>query len=246
MRALRELSRSLGPGGVLVLCYHAVRSATRFAAHLDVLAARGYAIVPLVRVVAWLTRGESLPAPAALLTFDHVYGDQLTHAVPVLAERGVPATFFPVAADLAASPQHRRAVAALALAGHSVGAHTHSHRPLPALAEAEVRRELADSRRIVEDVAGARATVFCYPFGAWDRRVAALVSEAGYEAAFTVDLGLVRRGDDRFSLRRACVLGEPGPRAFNAFVAGVAPLPGALLAIWKLRERWLDSREVRA
>jgi peptidoglycan/xylan/chitin deacetylase (PgdA/CDA1 family) len=242
MRALRELSCSLGPTGVLVLCYHAVRSAARFAAQLDVLAGHGYAIVPLPRALAWLGGGEPLPTPAALLTFDHVYAGQLEHAVPVLDERAAPATFFPVAADLIASGEHRRAVAALARAGHTIGAHTQSHRPLPRLADAEVRRELAASREVVEDVAGRRAAVFCYPFGAWDARVAALVGEAGYEAAFTVDLGVVRRGDDPYRLRRACVLGEPRPREFGAFVSGAAPLPGVLLAAWKLRERWLEAR----
>jgi peptidoglycan/xylan/chitin deacetylase (PgdA/CDA1 family) len=130
----------------------------------------------------------------------------------------------------------------LARAGHAIGAHTHSDGELPALREADVRRALGDARRIVEDVTGRRPSVFSYPFGAWDARVAKLVAGAGYDAAFTVDLGLVRRGDDRFALRRACVLGEPGSREFAAFVSRAAPVPGALLAAWKLRERWLDLR----
>ena len=240
IRALREVGCSLGSTGVLVLCYHVVRSAARFASYLDVLTARGYTIVPLMRALAWLGGGEPLPTPTALLTFDDLDAGQLEHAVPVLAERGMPATFFPLAADLAASTDHRRAVVALARAGHTIGAHTHSHGPLPALVGAEVRRELADARRIVEDVTGRRPDAFSYPFGAWDARVAGLVAETGYQAAFTVDLGVVRRGDNPFGLRRACVLGEPGPREFGAFVSGVAPLPGALLAAWKIRERWLD------
>jgi peptidoglycan/xylan/chitin deacetylase (PgdA/CDA1 family) len=242
IRALREVGCSLGTAGVLVLCYHVVRSAARFAAQLDVLTARGYTTVPLRRVLAWLNGGEPLPAPAVLLTFDDLHAGQVEYAAPVLAERGIPATFFPLAADLADSAKHRRAAAELARAGHTIGAHTHSQGELTALGDADVRRELADARRIVEDVTGRRATAFSYPFGAWNARVAKLVAETGYQAAFTVDLGVVRRGDDPFALRRACVLGEPGPREFDAFVWGVAPLPGALLAAWKIRERWLDLR----
>src|SRR5712692_2139375 len=95
IRALREVGCSLGSTGVLVLCYHVVRSAARFASYLDVLTARGYTIVPLMRALAWLGGGEPLPAPTALLTFDDLDAGQLEHAVPVLAERGMPATFFP-------------------------------------------------------------------------------------------------------------------------------------------------------
>jgi peptidoglycan/xylan/chitin deacetylase (PgdA/CDA1 family) len=239
MRVLRELSRSLDPAGVLVLCYHVVRRADHFAGHLAVLAERGYTILPLARFTAWLGGTARLATPAALLTFDHVYAEQLAHAVPALTARGLPATFFPVSAHVADDREHRRAVAALAMAGHSVGAHTHTHRPLTALPDADVRRELAESRQVLEDVVGARVGVFCYPFGAWDARVAALVAEAGFDAAFTADLGVVRAGDDRFRLRRACVLGDPAPREFAAFLSGRAPVPGALLLGWKLRERWL-------
>src|SRR5437016_4882757 len=70
--------------------------------------------------------------PAALLTFDGCYSDQLENAVPVLDAVKFPATFFPASAGLAcelpdAAAYWRNTVLALTKAGHTVGCHTHNH-----------------------------------------------------------------------------------------------------------------------
>jgi len=83
-------------------------------------------------------------------------------------------------------------------------------------------------------------TAFCYPDGLWNTRVAAAVQGAGFEVAFTIDLGGLNAGDDPYQLRRVPVLGEPGRSQFAAFLRGTRFIAGSLLIGWKIRERLLD------
>jgi peptidoglycan/xylan/chitin deacetylase (PgdA/CDA1 family) len=68
-----------------------------------------------------------------------------------------------------------------------IGSHTCSHPSLRALAAIDVRRQLADSRRILHDVVGVAPRLFAYPFGApatVRRDHAVEAGRAGYEMAF--------------------------------------------------------------
>ncbi|HEY5725233.1 MAG TPA: polysaccharide deacetylase family protein [Methylomirabilota bacterium] len=55
--------------------------------------ARTYRILPLTELVEQLRRG-GLPRNALAITFDDGYRDNLTHAAPILARLGLPATIF--------------------------------------------------------------------------------------------------------------------------------------------------------
>ncbi len=53
----------------------------------------------------------------------------------------------------------------LAASGMAIGSHTHDHRRLASLMEEEQRRELAESRRILERELGRPVEALAYPFG---------------------------------------------------------------------------------
>src|SRR5437870_3556674 len=85
---------------VVVLCYHSIHPTKSFASatpvvfsqHLDWLAER-CDVVPLAQIV----RGgatEARARPAVVITFDDGYLDNYEYAFPILASRGLPATFF--------------------------------------------------------------------------------------------------------------------------------------------------------
>ena len=84
----------------------------------------------------------------------------------------------------------------------SIGSHTCSHRYLPALSPAEVRTEIVDSRRILEDILGQEVRSLSYPMGGWNRSIRDLTAAAGYTTAVTSDRGSNLRGRDPLSLRR--------------------------------------------
>ena len=247
LRALTEIATTFRSAHVLVLCYHQIRMRERFADQMAVLAERGYSVLSLSQFTEWLNGARRFASPAALLTFDGCYSDQLENAVPVLDSLKFPGTFFPASAGLAcelpdAAAYWRNTVLALTKGGHTVGCHTHNHPVLTRLSTTQVRQEVLGSKLTLEDALGERVSAFCYPYGAYDARVREVVQEAGFDVAFSVDLGGVKLGDDPYSLKRLPVLGEPGPREFAVYLSGQFLISGSLLLFWKMRERLLDRR----
>jgi peptidoglycan/xylan/chitin deacetylase (PgdA/CDA1 family) len=69
---------------------------------------------------------------------------------------------------------------------------------LTQLSDDELRGELADSKKELEDELGRPCTDFAYPYGEHDERVRQFVREAGYERAY----GLLDDKDDQYALQR--------------------------------------------
>jgi polysaccharide deacetylase family protein (PEP-CTERM system associated) len=69
----------------------------------------------------------------------------------------------------------------IAARGHEVASHGSSHRMCNRLDDAELRDELGSSKRLLEDITGARVAGFRAPNFSVDDRVLALIRECGYE-----------------------------------------------------------------
>ncbi len=76
-----------------------------------------------------------------------------------------------------------------------IGAHSMTHRRLPAITEEEAAREVTESKAMLEDVTGKEVKVFCYPGGAYTKVHAQLVRDAGYRYARTVQRYMFAVGD---------------------------------------------------
>jgi len=135
-------------------------------------------------------------------TFDDAYRS-VPEAVDVLARLGVPSSVYVcsgfadgdgVIPELAADAERHPAelatmgwdeLRALADRGVEIGSHTVSHPHLPRLSTEEIRRELRESRRRIEDELGRPCRVLAYPYGEYDERCVTEARAAGYEFAFT-------------------------------------------------------------
>jgi peptidoglycan/xylan/chitin deacetylase (PgdA/CDA1 family) len=116
-------------------------------------------------------------------------------------------------------------VRALIRAGWEVDSHTVTHPDLTTLPDAQLRRELVDSRAFIRRHFKVPAAYFCYPAGRFDARVVAAVRAAGYRAATTTQPGLGAPGM-RFTLDRIRVDGADGVRGLLTKLAhpqSVAP-----------------------
>jgi len=134
------------------------------------------------------------------LTFDDGYADFLAEAVPRLRDHGHTATVFVLAGRLGGTnswdPEGPRKplltaeeVRAAHRAGMEIGSHGLLHRDLTTLDDAELHRELADSRGLLAEITGTPPVGFCHPFGAVDPRTLRATREAGYAYACAVDPG---------------------------------------------------------
>jgi peptidoglycan/xylan/chitin deacetylase (PgdA/CDA1 family) len=176
--------------------------APMFEAHVARLRARNIRGVSVRDALAGGT-----PSPSAAITFDDGCETDLLCAAPVLRDAGHGATFYVTVEHLGRrgflSKGQLRQLAEL---GFEIGSHAMTHRYLHDLPMAEIRAELVDSKRALEDVTGVSVVQFSCPGGRWDQRVLRVAREAGYDSLVTSAIGLNSPGTDRFLLKRIPVM----------------------------------------
>ncbi len=232
----------------------------QFAEQIAWLKREGYRAVALERLVARLETGRELPPRAVAITFDDGYRD-LLGVWHHLERAGFVATIFLATGYVgrrvfpwlvAGAGPHPEGIAPLTwdevreLAGRgaSLGSHGVSHLPLETLSEAELRLELALSRREIEEQTGRAVHLFSVPFACPEderlrRRLALALRQAGYRAAVTTALGTLRPGADLAALPRLPINAQDTLATFEAKVAGAYDWLRPLQRGYKL---WLKPR----
>lgn len=244
----RGLARGLaGRQRVVVLLYHRVSDEFRdavtvgveqFDAQMRLLKSR-YSTPSLGQ----LREGECARRerrPAVVVTFDDGYLDNHRNAMPILLRHGIPATFFVTTGKLddEAGFEHDRRrlgrpvptmswaqVRELHEAGFEVGSHTVTHPNMARCTDDELRRELADSKRALEERLGLRTVGFAYPFGGRGditARGRTLVREAGYACCCSAYGGSNPPQPDPYDIRRIPIDHRFTLAALEARVQGYA------------------------
>jgi peptidoglycan/xylan/chitin deacetylase (PgdA/CDA1 family) len=239
---------------VRILYYHSISddpirstvSPPTFARQIEHLCRTGYRILSLSEVGRRLASGGPLPANAVVITFDDGFRDNYERALPVLTRYGVTATVFLTVAyigtdqlptltrtDFVPRPLDWRQVREMQACGIEFGSHTLTHPMLTALSPEQVRRELGDSKRRIEDELGAPAPFFCYPRGDFNEAVKRLAREAGYLGACTTRPGVNDARSDPYALRRTYVGRRDTVEEFARKVAGAHDVLQQVLHLWR-------------
>ena len=225
----------------LILTYHGIEAAPgplsidvgEFAAQLDCLRECGAEVLALSDLFAGLL-DHRLPHRALAITFDDGLLSVAETAVPLLIERGMRATIFCVAGRLGGDNRWstqpptapRRALATsaaladLAAAGFEIGAHGVQHMPLSKLSPHELRREIVDSREMLEQQLGTPVAGFAYPYGAIPGAAGQALIRSTYRWACTTRPGYVTTSAGRFDLPRVDVHYLRRPRLMRRAAAG--------------------------
>ncbi len=174
-----------------------------FRRQLDHLAAEGFTTLSMAELLQWHQGAVELPERPIVLSFDDGHRSNAELALPELRSRGQKAIFFitvsRVEADAWVTWDDLRV---LLDAGMEVGSHSLTHRPPSSLSRDELRRELAESKRILEEGLGVAVEFVSSPTGYDSRHFGPLAREAGYKAALQGVIGRNRRSTDPFALRR--------------------------------------------
>jgi peptidoglycan/xylan/chitin deacetylase (PgdA/CDA1 family) len=113
------------------------------------------------------------------LTFDDGPNDPYTfHLLDVLAKHNVHATFFQIGKYVEQRPDIAREIAAR---GHIIGNHTFTHPLLTFESSSNVREEITQCRRAIEDAVGEHSNLFRPPWGGRRPGTFRLVRELGLE-----------------------------------------------------------------
>jgi peptidoglycan/xylan/chitin deacetylase (PgdA/CDA1 family) len=200
--------------GIYFPFYHGVspENVGYFRRHLRAFAARG-------RFISWDEAVDTLKNPTEMsslqfcLSFDDGHKNWLNVLLPILHEFEAPATFFITVNNVTSAERSPRRLTwddcrRLVDDGMNVGSHTISHSRLAVVAEARARREIFDSKAVLEDRLGTEVRDFAAPYGLPGidylfQRDVALIKEAGYRCNATTERGSMLPGDCPYLIRRS-------------------------------------------
>jgi peptidoglycan/xylan/chitin deacetylase (PgdA/CDA1 family) len=214
------------PPTALVLCYHIVESPQdprmeisreAFQQQMRYLAMTGYNVIPLRDLYDFVTgRKATIPKNAVVITIDDGWRSTYTEVFPEMKRRHFPFTVFvyPRIIGQTAHAMTWKQVREMSDAGVDIQSHSLSHpflthRRHVALDDKAyagwLQRELAESKRILEQETGKSVEFIAYPYGDYDRNVVKTAVKAGYAAGLTCEYGPVRRGSDPLRMRRFAI-----------------------------------------
>ena len=203
-----------GQPGIYFPFYHSVSAGNvpYFRRHLRAFARRGR-FISWDRAVAMLAEDGEPTETFFCLSFDDGHKDWLTVLLPILHEHEAPATFFLTVNDVTSADRSERRLTwgdcrRLVESGMSIGSHTISHARLAVVGTSRARREIADSKAVLEDRLGTSVRDFAAPYGLpgvdylLDRDVE-LIREAGYRSLATTRRGPMVPGETPYLIKRS-------------------------------------------
>ncbi len=162
-----------------------------------------------------------------VLTFDDGYKDNYETVFPLLKAKGIPAVFFVTYNSLGEDGMlSREEVKSISDHGFIIGSHTLSHSRLTALSLDDARKEIAESKRRLEELLKREIEYFSYPYGEINEDIVNLVKEAGYKAGFVTPARWnikIKKG--LFAIRRCGIYHKD---IFPVFTFKLSPLYKAL------------------
>ena len=175
---------------------------------LAYLAGAHYDTVTMDDVANHISKGTPLPAKPIVLSFDDGYADFFTAAWPSLKKHHLGATVYLVV-NFLGKPGYMSWQQAQELrdAGIDIGAHTLDHVDLAIQPLAQAKRQIGDSRRILQQRLNAPIDSFAYPSGRYTQATVKLVAEAGFSSAVTTNFGARHTAANMLTLARVRVPG---------------------------------------
>jgi poly-beta-1,6-N-acetyl-D-glucosamine N-deacetylase len=202
-----------------------------FEADLKLIQQKGLTPISLDQLVAHLSTGMPLPEKPILLTFDDGYSGHYRYVYPLLKRYGYPGVFAIYTAKVGTNQgrssltwDELKEMAADPLV--TIAAHSITHPPdLGELDGDRLRREVVESKRILEERLGITINDFVYPAGKYNAQVENWVKLAGYRSALTMDDKANRFAGESKSLLSIDRVGQSALEDVIKQAYGGPPLP---------------------
>lgn len=226
---------------VPILVYHVLNPAIpssmtitpeRFESQMKWLKNNGYTVIPLRQLVSYL-QGENiaLPAKPIVITADDGWKSDYTYMYPIARKYNIPITLFIYPGTIS---QGKNALTwdqlkELIKTGlFDIQDHTLTH---PNFKQAKkhmshdayekfVRRELSDSKKILESKLGVKVDFIAWPFGIYDSYLEQQAARAGYTMAFSIDFRNASRIYRSTAQPRYMIVDSQNITMFAAIVKG--------------------------
>jgi peptidoglycan/xylan/chitin deacetylase (PgdA/CDA1 family) len=165
----------------------AVRPET-FDRQMRFLREHNYNVVTVEHLAGLIRERKKIPSKTVAITFDDGYKDNYTYAFAILSKYKIPATVFIIVNEVGRPQNDRlswREIEEMADSGFiSIGSHAVGPDPLIKMkTQSDLRYQIFDSKRMLEEKLLQEVTVFSYPEGMFTDEIRQLVIQAGYQAA---------------------------------------------------------------
>lgn len=232
---------------LVIITYHCVKAsqAALFEKQMNTLQKKGHPI-SLNEGLTELKSGYNIA-----LTFDDAYQNVLQNALPVLKAKNIPAAIFVPAGCLGSrpmwikNPNHIYANETIVTETQlmslpsdliGVGSHTVSHINLMNIDKSTARREIFESKEILEKIIKRKVTLFAAPYATLDESFVDLFRQAGYHHVFLNIPTFPATKTDLYILGRTSVEPTDWPIEYCLKLSGAYQwLPLAILLKNKLR-----------
>lgn len=204
-----------------VLMYHSINyekgnilrvPAEKFAAQMKWLHDNGYHTISLDElysaVSATKPQSKRLPEKSVVITFDDGYGDNYTNAFPVIKKYHFKATVFMITSKIGDAKDNYLTAAQIKemdANGMKVEGHTVTHPDLSSLSYKNQLKQLADSKRTLEELLGHNIYYMAYPSGKYNDNTIKAAIETGYRMCFKMKGGVGSVYDGIYKFPRAFV-----------------------------------------
>ena len=190
----------------------------RFARQMNYLKRRGFTFHTTAELIEYFREHGKFPAHGVAITFDDGWRDNYTNAFPVLKQLGIKATLFVVPSCIGQASakalahgegprQHlsREEILEMSRHGFEIGSHTMNHRLLHELAAEDIKFEVQEAKRQIENLVQEPCKSFAYPAGFFTTDAQRIIEDAGHIAAFSTVYGPTDRYD-LYALNRCEIL----------------------------------------
>ena len=176
-----------------------------FERQMHFLKSHHYNVLSLDSLAVLIKEKKKIPSKAIAITFDDGYKDNYIYAFPILKKYNLPATIF-IITDLINRAdklswdeiKEMQDSGIIAFGSHALG----SEPLINIKSEQDLKKQIFDSKKILEEKLGCRINAFSYPEGRFNERIKQLVMRAGYKLAVTTNPGKRFANDDIFALKR--------------------------------------------